>query len=73
MSSSVFQFFDRVSVRLLWSLSFPIVGLPNFGRFEILNFNIFGVFRKVNISWDMKILWKFFFFWGGGGVITKLE
>ena len=29
--------------------------------FKILNFNIFGVFRKMNISFF------FLFFWGGGG------
>ena len=28
--------------------------------FNILNFNIFGVFRKINIFWGMKILWIFF-------------
>ena len=35
-----------------------------------LNFNILGVFRKMNFIWSMKILWIFFFFffWGGGGV-----
>ena len=35
--------------------------------FKILNFNIFWVFRKINILGGMKILW--IFFW----VITKLD
>ena len=43
------------------------VGLGYFGGFKILNFNIFGVFRKLNIFGGMKILWIFF------GVITKLD
>ena len=25
-----------------------------------MNFNIFGVFKKINIFWGMKILWIFF-------------
>ena len=33
-----------------------------FGGFKILNFDIFGVFRKMNIILGMKILWVFF--WG---------
>ena len=39
---------------------------------KLLNFNIFGGFRKLNIFRGMKILWIFFFGGGGGGVITKL-
>ena len=35
--------------------------------FKILNFNIFGVFIKLNIFGDMKILWILF------RVITKLD
>ena len=27
---------------------------------KILNFNIFRVFRKINVFWGMKILWIFF-------------
>ena len=34
--------------------------------YKILNFNIFWVFRQMNIFGGMKILWIFF------GVITKL-
>ena len=37
--------------------------LRPFWGFKILNFNIFGVFRKMNIFF----LFLFFFFWGGGG------
>ena len=36
------------------------VGSGHFFDFKILNFNIFGVFRKNNIFWGMKILWIFF-------------
>ena len=38
---------------------------PFFG-FNILNFNIFGVFRKMNIFGGMKFVWIFL------GIITKL-
>ena len=47
-----------------------------FFGFKILNFNIFGVFRKTNIFFwyedfvDIYIyiyIFFFFFFWGGGG------
>ena len=41
--------------------------IGSFFGFKILNFNIFGVFRKINIFWGMKILWKFL------GVITKMD
>ena len=39
----------------------------SFLGFKILYFNILGFFRKMNIFWDMKILWIFL------GVITKLD
>ena len=39
------------------------VGSRNFFGFKILNFNILGFFRKMNIFEGMKILW----------VITKLD
>ena len=39
-----------------------ICRLRSFLGIKILNFNIFGVFRKLNIFWDMKILW--ILFWG---------
>ena len=38
---------------------------------KIVNFRIFGVFRNVNIVWDMMKLWNFFFFFWGGGVHHK--
>ena len=40
--------------------------LVSYFGFKILNFNIFGVFKKMNIILSMKILWIFF------EVITKL-
>ena len=43
------------------------VGSGYFFGFNILNFKIFGVFRKINVFWGMKILWIFF------DVITKLD
>ena len=43
---------------------------PFFG-FKILNFDIFGVFRKINIFWGMKILW--IFFWGHHKIGLYLE
>ena len=36
------------------------VGLGHFLGFKILNFNILGVFRKLNMFLDMKILWILF-------------
>ena len=43
-------------LRRLWSFfSFG-------GGVKVLNFNILGVFRKMNIFWGMKILW--IFIWG---------
>ena len=41
--------------------------LGSFFGFKIVNFKIFGVFRKINVFWGMKILWIFF------DVITKLD
>ena len=38
------------------------VGSSHFFGFKILNFNIFGVVRKMNIFWGMKIFG--IFFWG---------
>ena len=36
-----------------------IYRLGSFFWFQILNLTIFGVFRKMNIFWGMKILWIF--------------
>ena len=36
-----------------------------------MNFNIFGVFRKINIFLGMKILWMFF--WGHHKIGLYLE
>ena len=36
------------------------LGSGHFWGIKILIFNIFGVFRKINIFWGMKILWIFF-------------
>ena len=45
---------------------YKYVGSGYFFGLKILRISIFlGVFRKMNISWGMKILW-IFFFWGGG-------
>ena len=44
--------------------------LGTFWGLKILIFNIFGVFRRINIFWGMQKLWMFFFFFfflGGGG------
>ena len=50
------------------TLIFSYIRWPGlFLGFKILNFNIFGGFRKLNIFWGMKILWIFF------GIITKLD
>ena len=38
---------------------YTYVGSGYFWGFKILNFNIFGVFRNINIFWGMKILWIF--------------
>ena len=40
--------------------SYIYVGSSHFWEFKILNINILGVFRKMNIFWGMKILWIFF-------------
>ena len=56
---------------LIFSYIRSFVGSSHFLGFKIFNSNIFGVFRKMNIFGDMKILWIlfffFFFFFGGGG------
>ena len=45
------------------TLIFSYICWPRlFLGFKILNFNIFGGFRKLNIFWGMKLLW--IFFWG---------
>ena len=41
---------------------FNIRRLWLFFAFKILNFNIFGVFKKINTTGGMLILW--IFFWG---------
>ena len=43
------------------------VGSDHVFGFKILNFNIFGVFRKMNIFWGMEICVYFF------RMITKLD
>ena len=54
----------------VYSDIFIYIDLDHFGGFKIMNFNTFGVFRKMNIFGGMMKLWIFFFFfffWGGGG------
>ena len=42
-----------------------------FWGIQILNFNIFWVFRKKKIVWGMKIVWLLFSLGGGGGPHKK--
>ena len=63
---------------VLWDFHIYTYACTNFGgsKFKILNFNIFGVFTKMNIFSGVKILWIFlrssqywtvFVVVGGGG------
>ena len=53
------------------TLIFPYIRrFGSFFKFKILNFNIFGVFRKMNIFFGYEDFVDIFF---GGGVITKLD
>ena len=44
------------------TLIFPYIGSGHFFGFKFFILIFFGVFRKINIFWGMKILW--IFFWG---------
>ena len=57
---------EKISLSLFTTVN-EYVGSAYFGGFKILNFNIFGGFRKLNIFGGMKILRIFL------GVITKLD